>query len=129
MKPFSRADRVSGQIRKKLSELLYKEIKDPRLEGVVISGVKMSRDLKLATIYFTKPHPVSADDVRYREEAAEGFQSALNFIKRTLAQSLGLRYMPDFKFHYDESFEYGARIESLLKTLQQEKNGPDNSTS
>lgn len=120
---------MSGQIRKNLSELLYKEIKDPRLEGVIITGVKMSRDLKLATIYFTAPHQVTSDDVQYKEEAAKGFQSALSFIKRTLAQNLGLRYMPDFKFHYDESFEYGARIETVLRALQPEKNGSDNSTS
>ncbi len=128
MKPFSRADRVSGQIRKKLSELLYKEIKDPRLNGVLITGVKMSRDLRLATIYFTKTQ-IPPEDTQYREEAMKGFQSALSFIKRTLAQSLGLRYMPDFKFHYDESFEYGARIESVLKALRQEEHESDNSTS
>lgn len=128
MKPFSRADRVSGQIRRNLAELLYKEIKDPRLEGVLITGVKMSRDLRLATIYFTK-RQASPEDTQYREEAINGFQSALKFIKRTLAQNLGLRYMPDFKFHYDESFEYGARIESVLKVLRQEDHEPDNSTS
>ena len=58
MIPFSRADRVSGLIQEILSELLKKNIRDPRLAMVTISSVKMSRDLKLARIYFKK-NPVS----------------------------------------------------------------------
>ena len=53
MIPFSRADRVSGLIQEVLSELLKKKIRDPRLAMATITSVKMSRDLKLARIYFT----------------------------------------------------------------------------
>ena len=52
------------------------------------------------------------------EEAIEGFSSALGYIKRTLASQLGLRYMPNLKFFYDESFDYGERIESVLKDIE-----------
>ena len=52
MKPFARSDRVSGHIQKVLSDILLKKIKDPRLEGATITGVKMSRDLKFARVYF-----------------------------------------------------------------------------
>ena len=51
IKPFERSARVGGQIQRALSELLIKKIKDPRLEAVVITGVKMTRDLRLAKIY------------------------------------------------------------------------------
>ena len=53
MIPFSRADRVSGLIQEVLSELLKKNIRDPRLAMATITSVKMSRDLRLARIYFT----------------------------------------------------------------------------
>ena len=133
MKPFARSDRVGGQIQKALSDLLHRSIKDPRLEKVLITGVKMSRDLRLARIYFTlTDHPRAGDDAsvkagaknqktglqKSQEDAAKGFKSALGFIKRSLAQELGLRYMPDLRFYSDQSFDYGSRIETLLKTLK-----------
>jgi ribosome-binding factor A len=119
MIPFSRADRVSGLIQKVLSELLKKKIHDPRLEMATISSVKMSRDLKLARIYFT-----IYGDRQKSEAAAQGFESARGFIKRSLAPRLGLRYMPDLKFFFDESFDYGSHIDQLLEKITTD-NGPD----
>lgn len=126
MKPFTRADRVGGQIQKNLSAILRKEIKDPRLAHVTITGVKMTRDLRLARIYFVIESTRSSDK-QVREEAVQGFASARGYIKRTLAQMLGLRYMPDLTFFYDESFDYGARIDSVLNALKKE-NGSNNTT-
>ena len=119
MIPFSRADRVSGLIQKVLSELLKKNIHDPRLAMATITSVKMSRDLKLARIYFT-----IYGDSQKSEAAAQGFESARGFIKRKLARRLGLRYMPDLKFFYDESFDYGSQIDQLLEKITTD-NEPD----
>jgi ribosome-binding factor A len=112
MKSFERADRISMHIQRELSGLLKKGISDPRLEAAVITGVKTARDLKTARIYFAAP---AGEDAR--KQVAEGFQKALPFIKRELARRLGLRYMPDLKFFYDESLDYGARIEGVLKSI------------
>ena len=120
MTPFSRADRVGGLIQEVLSELLKKNIHDPRLAMATITGVKMSRDLKMARIYFA-----IYGDSEKSEAAAQGFKSALGFIKRSLARRLGLRYMPELKFFYDESFEYGSHIDQLLEKISTE-NEPDN---
>ena len=120
MKPFARSDRVGGQIQKVLSEILLKKVKDPRLKNASITDVKLSRDLRIARIYF-----VASGNKKSMEEAAEGFKSALGYVKRTLARQLGLRYMPDLKFFYDESFEYGSHIDNVLKALKAD-NGPDN---
>ena len=112
MTSFTRAERVSGLIQATLSDLLQKGIRDPRLEMTTITGVKMSPDLKLARIYFT------IYGGRDRSEAAvKGFDSARGYIKRNLARRLGLRYMPDLKFFWDESFEYGSHIDKLLKKI------------
>jgi ribosome-binding factor A len=120
MTPFSRADRVSGLIQEVLSNLLKKDIHDPRLKMVTITNVKMSRDLKLARIYFS----IYGGNSK-AEAAAKGFESARGFIKRSLARRLSLRYMPDLKFFYDDSFDYGTHIDDLLKRITTE-NGQDN---
>ena len=120
MMPFSRADRVSGLIQEVLSDLLKKDIHDPRLKMATITNVKMSRDLKLARIYFS----IFGDSSK-AQAAADGFESARGFIKRSLAGKLSLRYMPDLIFFYDESFDYGSHIDELLRKITTD-NGPDN---
>jgi ribosome-binding factor A len=121
MKSFSRSEKVSGLIHKTLSEFLYKQVSDPRLERVTITGVKMSPDLRIAKIYFT-----TYGDKTAAEEIAEGFKSARGYMKRNLAGKLGLRYMPEFQFFYDDSLDRGRRIDNLLKSVQQ-THGTDNS--
>ena len=113
MKPFSRSEKVSGLIHKMLSEFLHKHVSDPRLERATITGVKMSSDLKIAKIYFT-----SYGDKTGPEKIAEGFKSARGYMKRQLAAKLGLRYMPEFQFYYDDSLDRGSRIDNLLKSVQ-----------
>lgn len=115
MKPFSRADRVGELIQQILAENLNKSIKDPRLAMATITGVKMSKDLKIAKIYFA----VSGGKEKV-DRALLGFKSAVGYIKRLIAGEMDLRYIPELKFFYDESFDYGARIDSLLKSLQTE---------
>lgn len=121
MNSFSRADRVGGKIQKTLSDILQKKVSDPRLEMVTITGVKMSRDLRIAKIYFT----IAGEGQKGKQDAIDGFKSASGYVKQKLARELGLRYMPALKFFYDDSFDVGARIESLLKSVKTE-NGSDN---
>lgn len=122
MKSFPRADRVAAHIQKVLSESLHIKVKDPRLEMTVITGVKMSRDIKTARIYYS----VSGGE-RAKMAAKKGFQEARGYIKRLLAKQLGLRYMPEIKFYYDESIDYGSKIESLIKSIHV-NDRPDNTT-
>jgi len=119
MTSFSRADRVSALIQETLSKILNTSIHDPRLHMTTITQVKMSADLKLARIYFA----IYGDDKK-SEDAAKGFESARGFIKRILAPKLGLRYMPELIFFYDDSFDYGSHIEQLLEKIKTD-NGPD----
>ena len=113
MKPYARSQRVSGHIQKVLSDVLQKHVKDPRLEMIVITGVKVSRDLRTARIYY-----ITSSSGKNTAEATEGFKSALGYVKRQLSRELGLRYMPDLKFLYDKSFDYGSQIDNILKTLE-----------
>ncbi len=115
MKPFARSDRVGCQIQKVLSDILLKRVKDPRLKTASITGVKMSRDLRMARIYF-----ITSDGPSNMTQTIEGFKSALGYVKYKLAAELGLRYMPELRFFYDESFEYGVHIDSILNRIHDE---------
>jgi ribosome-binding factor A len=110
---FNRAERVGGQVKKALSDLLLKGLSDPRLAQATITGVTMSKDLRIAKVYFAA-HGAEND----QEGLSAGFESAKGFIKRELARELGLRYMPELKFFYDASFDYGAHIDRVLKTIK-----------
>jgi len=78
-----------------------------------ITGVRMSRDLRKATVYFA----ISGGEAA-KGQATKGFGSAMGYIKRTLARQLGLKYMPDLDFSYDESFDYGSRIDNVLESVK-----------
>jgi ribosome-binding factor A len=123
MRDFSRSDRVSGLIQQVLSEILQKGIKDPRLKMTTITTVKMSRDLRVARIYFA-----TSGGEKSIEEVTRGFKSARGYVKRTLAGKLGLRYMPELEFFYDDSFDYGDQINKLLKSIETDNEPDDKST-
>jgi ribosome-binding factor A len=120
MTNFSRADRVGGLIQQMLAELLRKDISDPRLQMTTITAVKVTKDLRLARIFFT-----SAGGKEASAQTAHGFRSAAGFIKRHMGPRLGLRYMPELEFFYDDSFDHGARIDQLLKSISSSDHGPD----
>ena len=112
MKPYTRADRISVKIQSTLSELLRKKVNDPRLEMATIPGVKLTDDLRHAQVFFC-----IAGEKKAMYEAKSGFRSASGFLKKALAGKLGLKFMPTLTFIYDESFDYGAHIDSVLKSL------------
>jgi len=122
MKPFSRADRVSVKIRQVLSDILHKDIQDSRINIATVTKVNMSRDLRHARVYFV----LSGKDSKIKD-AIKGFKSAHGYIKRSLARQLELRYMPEITFYYDDSFDYGSRIDKVLD-LVKTHDKPDNTT-
>jgi ribosome-binding factor A len=111
LKP-KRTMQVGGLIQQEISDLLVRKIKDPRLELVTITGVDVSPDLKLARIYYSR-FGGAEDIIRGRE----GLERASGFIKRELGRRLQLRRVPELEFIHDASFDYGNRIDSILKGL------------
>jgi ribosome-binding factor A len=114
MRPYSRNARVGGLIKQEIAAMLRKEINDPSLAQVTITAVKVSSDLRNAKIYFAAPGGTEG----LPQAALAGFERARGFVKRELAQRLGLRYMPDLKFYYDDTIDRGARIEELIKMVK-----------
>ncbi len=110
---FKRAARVADLIMADISDILLKEIRDPRIKSVTITGVDMTDDLRLAKIYFVE---MGQDTCNPQTKTA--LEGATGFLKRELGKRLKLRYMPDIFFVCDESFAYGSRIDKLLADIQ-----------
>jgi ribosome-binding factor A len=109
-----RADRVADLILKELAEVLLRKVKDPRLGEITLTLVKVSPDLRHASVYYS----LLGDDQRKLDVAA-GLESAKGFVKRELGKRLELRRMPDISFHFDDSLEYGSHIDQLLAELKE----------
>lgn len=113
--PYKRADRLGELIQTEVSDIILKKIKDPRIGMVTITGVEVSDDLRMARIYYS----ILGNDEK-RQQAMIGLKSATNYIKKLLGSRLNLRYVPDLEFRYDQSFEYGQRIDKLLAEVEEE---------
>lgn len=116
---FKRADRVSLALKREAAEILLREIKDPRIGMVTITGVKMSSDLRYAHIYYS----VLGGEKELKDSAA-GLKQATAFIQRQIGRRIRLRYTPEIDFQFDDSLEYGSRIEQLLKSITSELEPP-----
>ncbi|MDO8434172.1 MAG: 30S ribosome-binding factor RbfA [Candidatus Binatus sp.] len=105
-----RSERVGEAVLREMSELLIKDLRDPRLRGITLTGVKMDDDLRHGRVYFSHLE----GSVR-AAEAIAGFKSAAGFIRRQMGKALGLRYTPELVFEFDPGLERAARIDALLK--------------
>ena len=111
---FKRSEKVAEAIHEVISGLLVKGVKDPRVGFVTVTGVKVTDDLHLATVYFSV---IGSEESRKGAEA--GLNSARGFLRRELSKALTMRYVPDLLFRYDDSVAYGSRIETLLKQIHE----------
>jgi len=108
-KDFSRTRRVGEQIQRELAVLLQREVRDPRLSQVTISAVEVTRDMSLATVYFTV--------LGEKEKVApiqQALEKASGFLRHALGENMVMRSVPHLKFIYDESISRGATLSSLI---------------
>lgn len=110
--PALRRARLTHAIREVLSELLLTEVKDPRLAGVVISEVELSRDLKLAKAYFS----VIGEEERERQ-AADGLTQARQYLRREVGRRLKIHNAPELHFERDRGYERADRLARLFAVL------------
>ena len=108
----SRSHRVGDQILREISDLLLRKLRDPRLKGVTLTDVRMSKDLRHAYVYYSL---LGQDE--QKKQAQAGFESAKGFIRREIGERVHLRYIPDIQFKYDMSLEYGQKMERLLEKI------------
>src|ERR1700674_1484274 len=102
---YKRSEKVAEAIHEMVSGLIVKGLKDPRIGFVTITGVKVTDDLRLATVYFTV---IGSDEEKSATE--KGLNSARGFIRKEAGKNLRMRYIPDIAFQYDASGESGSHI-------------------
>lgn len=112
MREFKRTDRVGDQLQKELAVLIQREVKDPRLGMVTVSGVTVSRDLGYADVYVTLLGEDSPERVK---ENLKVLRQAGGFLRSQIARRIKLRHVPELRFHYDESVVRGQRLSSLIE--------------
>ena len=117
-----RRGRINDEMQKELSALL-REIKDPRVSGVMVSitSAQVTPDMKYATVYFS----VLGGDPK---ETKKGLDSAKGFIRREIGKRIRLRFTPELSFVVDKSLDYSAHIQELLLKIEAEdkaKNAPE----
>ncbi|MEL3971286.1 30S ribosome-binding factor RbfA [Rossellomorea oryzaecorticis] len=110
-----RANRVGEQMKKELSDIIGRKIKDPRIGFVTVTDVQVSGDLQQAKVYITV---LGGED--QRENTLKGLAKAKGFIRSEVGQRVRLRKTPEIIFEFDESIEYGNHIETLLRKVQDE---------
>ena len=110
---YKRADRVSDLLKLEISQMLLKEVKDPHIGFMTITGVEVSKDLHVANVFYT-----ILGDEKQVSESAQALSRVSHFIKRQLGKRLRMRYIPDIIFRYDHSLEYGAKIDNILGHLK-----------
>ena len=111
-----RADRINGLLRQEISLLLSREIKDPRLNGIIsITEVQTSSDLRNARVFVSV-----LGDQDTKDAALDGIQSAASFLRRSLRDRLKLRYVPFLKFALDESIEDADALLRVMDHLHDE---------
>ena len=113
-----RMRRVDESMRAVLSETIAKDVKDPRVGFVTVTGVKTSPDLRHARVYVSV---LGDDDVR--AASLQGLRSAHGFLQKRLATELTLKHTPTLVFEYDESVDRGMRITELLAEEADEPDG------
>jgi ribosome-binding factor A len=114
MAEYQRSDRVGDSLLEIIAEVLRREIHDPRLQRLNLTGVKLSKDLRHAKVFF-RLFPGEET----REEALAGLKSAAGFLRSRLSKQLKIRFVPAIEFVYDDSEDEARRIEALLDKIRQ----------
>jgi ribosome-binding factor A len=106
-----RPQKLGDLIQRELSELLQRELRDPRVGMITITGVDVSPDFSHAKVFFTILEKQRLDDAR------EGLRRAAGFLRSQLAKRIKLYTTPELRFEYDESVERGDRLSRLINSV------------
>jgi ribosome-binding factor A len=105
-----RIERVDSLIRQEISQLLQRQVKDPRLgDFVAVTEVSVSHDLRYAKVFVSC---IGSEEVK--RDTLSGLAAASGFLRNQLAKRLRLRRIPELSFHWDDSIERGARLLQLI---------------
>jgi ribosome-binding factor A len=107
--------RVSDEIQKTVTKVLSREIRDPRLQWVSVTGVEMSKDLSNAKVFFSN----LSDDVDIAS-ISQALERSKGLFRKHISKEIHLRITPDISFQYDESLIYGNKMDALITKARDE---------
>lgn len=111
-KDYSRTQRIGDQMQRELAMLIQREIKDPRLGMVTVTGVDVTRDLAHAKVFITLMTTQTATTV---DEQLKILQDAAGFLRMQLGKLMRVRTVPQLRFYYDVSVSQGAALSALIE--------------
>jgi len=106
--------RIESQILREVSEIIMNDARDNQIKNITITGCSVTNDLSFAKIYFT----TQAD----KNLMLKDLEEASGYIRGELSERIEIRHTPKIKFVYDESIEYGNRIESIISEIHGDSN-------
>lgn len=116
----NRFERINEEYRKEISTIIDNKLKNPNVTGLIsVTKVKVTPDLKFAKVY------VSILNSKNIKDTLAGLKKSAGFIRSELARTVNLRNTPEIIFELDESLEYGARIDSILKDIMKDVKPPE----
>jgi len=116
-----RANRVGEQMKKELTDIIGRKLKDPRIGFVTVTDVRVTGDLQQATVYISV-----LGNQEQKENTLIGLAKASGFIRSEIGKRIRLRITPEITFEWDESLEYGQRIETLIHQIHSEEDDHKN---
>ena len=120
-----RQGRLGEEIRKIISDMRLRELKDPRLSGMIsISDVEVTRDNSYATCYVTVLDLSGDEEARQKREqdVLDGLNSAKGIMRKKIGRLMKLRRIPELQFRLDKSMDYGRRIDEVIRSLGESEN-------
>lgn len=110
----NRMNKVDEELKKEISNIISLELKNPHLTGLIsVTKVKTTPDLKYARVYVTMINEKS------KKENLSILKQSSGYIRSVIAKRINLRYTPELVFEFDDSLEYGSRIDEILKEITQ----------
>jgi len=111
----NRPSRVADAIQKEISQMILQELKDPRIGFVTVTRIEVTRDLRLARVFYSV-----MGDPAAQETSQKALETAKGFIRKQLGRRLRLRYTPELQFRLDDSVERSMKITNILDRLKGE---------
>jgi len=109
----TRLERIADRIRQELSDMLLRDLNDPRLKSVFVTDVSVDREMSYADVFLSALEGSSRS-----EEVLEGMDSAGGYVRKQLSRRVELRSFPRLRFHWDPTPENADRIERMLSSLR-----------
>jgi len=108
-------ERLNDQFQKEISIIIQTEVKNQDIKFVTITGCEITNDLSFCKVYFT------VFDTTKKESTLKALNGAKSFIRGKLSQRIEIRHTPELKFIYDDSIDYGNKIEKLIEQINEDK--------